>query len=96
MKGSKKETRTFDVNVTKAREVKDGVVVFDMEVNGVNIYSCWYREYITKEGKEGTMISFPQEKAEIDGETKYFNRAWFPISNELKDSIIEQLQKVVK
>lgn len=83
----------FIVEVIKAKEIKDGVVVFDMKANDITIYGCWYREYVNKEGKEGTMISFPSQKGE-DG--NYYNHCWFPISKELKLDIINQIGKIVE
>jgi len=94
MKGSKKnETKvTYEVEVTRAKEIKDGTVAFDMNVNGVSISGCFYREYTNKEGKEGSLISFPSEKGKDD---KYYNKAWFPISKEVKASIVSQLEALV-
>ena len=91
MKKSNQESKQFDVKVTRAREVKEGSVAFDMEVNGITVYGCWYNEYKTKEDKEGTMISFPSYK---NGD-KYYNHVWFPISKELKDNIVAQIEKLV-
>ena len=92
MKGSTKEANTYDVKVTRAKETKEGQVVFDMIVNGVNIYSCWYREGKDKNGKDYTMISFPSQKADNG---KYYNHCWFKIEDNLKEEIIAQLQKLV-
>lgn len=94
MKGSAKTTDKIDytVKVIKAKEIKEGTVAFDMKVNGVTIYGCFYREYTTKEGKEGTMISFPSYKADNGN---YYSHAWFPVSNELKDDIVKQLEGMV-
>lgn len=92
MKGSTKETNTYDVKVTRAKETKEGQVVFDMIVNGVNIYSCWYREGKDNNGKDYTMISFPSQKADNG---KYYNHCWFKIEDDLKEEIIAQLQKLV-
>ena len=94
MKGSTKTTETvnnYDVKVTRAKEVKDGIVAFDMVVNGVTIYGCWYREG-EKDGKEYQMISFPSQKGKDD---KYYNYCWFNIDDDLKSDIIAQLQKLV-
>lgn len=91
----KKQNETkveFKATVLKAKEVKDGKVTFDMEVNGIKIYSCWYNEYTNKSGKEGTMLSFPSYKGS-DG--NYYNYVWFPISQELKNDIIAQIEKLV-
>ena len=94
MKGSTKntESQTYDVKVTRAKEIKEGQVVFDMVVNGINIYSCWYREGKDKNGKDYTMISFPSQKADNG---KYYNHCWFKIEDSLKDEIVAQLQKLV-
>lgn len=97
MKGStnKQETQNtqeYSVKVTRAKETKEGIVAFDMLVNGVAIYGCWYREGKTKDGKEYQLISFPSHKG---GDDKYYNYAWFKITDELKSDIIEQLQKLV-
>lgn len=93
MKGStKNEANTYDVRVTRAKETKEGQVVFDMVVNGVTIYSCWYREGKEKNGKDYTMISFPSQKADNG---KYYNHCWFKIEDDLKEEIIAQLQKLV-
>lgn len=82
----------YSVEVIKAKEVKDGIIIFDMEVNGIKIYSCWYNEYKTKDGKDGTMLSFPSYKGS-DG--NYYNYVWFPISADLKANIIAQIEKLV-
>ena len=83
----------YEVKVLKAHEVKDGRVVFDIEVNGVKVYGCWYIEYKNKEGKEGTMISFPSYLG--NDEKTYYNHAWFPMSADVKKSIIDQLEKML-
>lgn len=92
MKGSTKETNTYSVKVTRAKEINSGQVVFDMIVNGVTIYSCWYREGTDKKGDDYTMISFPSQRADNG---KYYNHCWFKIEDDLKEEIIAQLQKLV-
>ena len=94
MKGSTKntESQTYDVKVTRAKEIKEGQVVFDMVVNGINIYSCWYREGKDKNDKDYTMVLFPSQKADNG---KYYNHCWFKIEDSLKDEIVAQLQKLV-
>lgn len=91
MKKPNQESKKYDVKVTRAKEVKEGSVAFDMEVNSISIYGCWYNEYKTKEGKEGTMLTFPSYK----NSDKYYNHVWFPISAELKADIIAQIEKLV-
>jgi len=92
MKASAKNKVEYKVEVTRAKEIQDGVVAFDMSVNGVTIYGCFYREYTTKEGKEGTMISFPSQKS---NNGNYYNHAFFPISNALKEDIVNQLSNML-
>ena len=92
MLGTQTETKVnYEVEVTRAKEFKDkNSIAFDMIVNGINIYGMWYREGI-KDGKEWSMINFPSHG--VDG--KYYNYAWFPISRELKEDIIEKIKKVL-
>ena len=97
MKGSTKtqeaqETMKYSVKVTRAKEVNEGSVAFDMTVNGVAIYGCWYREGQSKKGEDYQMISFPSHKG---GDGKYYNHAWFRIDDETKKDIIAQLQELV-
>lgn len=94
MKGSTKNTdsQNYDVKVTRAKEFKEGQVVFDMIVNGITIYSCWYREGKDKNGKDYTIVSFPSQKA---SNGKYYNHCWFKIEDSLKEEIVAQLQKLV-
>ena len=94
MKGStkKENTQNYDVKVTRAKEVKEGQVVFDMTVNGVTIYGCWYREGKSKAGEDYQIISFPSQKADNG---KYYNHCWFKIEDSLKEDIVAQLQKMV-
>lgn len=91
-KNQETDTQTYDVKVTRAKEVQEGQVVFDMVVNGVTIYGCWYREGVSKKGEEYQMISFPSHKGDND---KYYNYCWFKVEDDVKASIIEQLQKMV-
>ena len=86
----KEVTITYDVEVLRARELKEGFVVFDAKVNGIIIYGMKYSEGTSKKGEEYTMISFPNQKGKDDN---YYNHVFFPISNELKESIIAMLQK---
>lgn len=71
---------------------KEGTVAFDMEVNGLKVYGCWYKEGTNKDGKEYQIINLPQEKGK-DGE--YYSIVWFPMSKEVHENIIDQLQKLV-
>lgn len=92
MKGTKNTERVeYVCEVIRAKEVKEGRVAFDMKVNGVTVYGCWYVEG-TKDGNPYTIVNLPQYKAENG---KYYSHAWFPMSNEVKQNIIEQLEQMV-
>ena len=96
MKGSQKKSnetkRECECVVTRAKEIKEGTVSFDMEVNGVKVYGCWYKEGTSSNGKDYQIVNLPQEKGN-DGQ--YYSIAWFPMSKEVRENIIEQLQKMV-
>lgn len=91
-KQNNENTVEYSAKVLKAKEVKDGKIIFAMEVNDIKIYGCWYNEYKTKDGKDGTMLSFPSYTGS-DG--NYYNYVWFPISTDLKANIIAQIAKLV-
>lgn len=82
-----KKISAEEINVTRAAEVKEDVVMFDMEVRGIKIYGMCLRHYKNEKG-EGDIISFPSKQAK-DG--KYWDVAWFPISNDLKAGLIDKI-----
>lgn len=77
-----------DIEVTRASEIKEGTVAFDMTVRGIAIQGCFMRQYTNKEGAEGDLISFPSYKG---NNGKYYNFVWFPISKELKEQLKEKI-----
>ena len=100
-KSEKKEKKNYDVKVINARETKnDSIVMVDLEVNGVKIYSCILKEITCKKdgekhkkGDKCLIFNLPQEKG-TDG--KYYDRVWFPISNDMVDSIAAQVEDKLK
>ena len=95
MKGAeKKEERVeYVVKVLRAKDFTekskiDTNVAFDMEVNGIKIYGCWFKEGTSKDGKDYSVISLPSQKGK-DG--NYYSVAWFPISKELTKEIRGQI-----
>ena len=95
MKGAEKKEKRVEyvVNVLRAKDFTeksklDTNVAFDMEVNGINIYGCWFKEGTSKDGKDYSVISLPSQKGK-DG--NYYSVAWFPISKELTKEIREQI-----
>ena len=90
----------YKVTVLGARQTKnDAIVMVDLDVNGVKIYSCILKEItVKKDGekyKKGDtcyILNLPQEKV---GD-KYFDRVWFPISNKITDSVCEQVAHLLQ
>ena len=102
-KEAKKEAASdkvdYVIKVEAARATKnDAIVMVDLDVNGVKIKSCMLKEaVVTKDGekyKKGDkcyFLNFPSEKV---GD-KYYNRVWFPVSNENMEDIISQVKSLL-
>ena len=91
---TKKETQ-LTIRVTRANDfTKDGKtsIAFDMEVNGVTIYGCWYREG-EKDGKEWSMVNFPSIQDEKTG--KYYSHAYVKLTQDQVDEIAKQLENLL-
>ena len=90
----------YIIKVEAARATKnDEIVMVDLDVNDIKINSCMLKEAtVTKDGekyKKGDkcyFLNFPSEKV---GD-KYYNRVWFPVSNENLEDIIKQVQSLLK
>ena len=83
----KKDAVNFACEVLRAKKFDDGGISFDLSVNGVIIHGMRYIEYVTKEGKEGSMLSFPSYKKN----EKWFTHVWFPISRDLQQEIEKKI-----
>lgn len=89
----------YVIKVEAARTTKnESIIMVDLDVNGVKIKSCMLKEAtVTKDGekyKKGDtcyFLNFPSEKV---GD-KYYNRAWFPVSNENLEDIISQVKSLL-
>lgn len=93
-KAAEAAAQTLSIEVTRAKDFsKDGktAIAFDMKVNGVQIYNCWYRE---GEGKKGefSLVSFPSRKGD-DG--KYYNHVYVKLSDEQVDDIAKQIETLL-
>lgn len=94
-----KDTKKFKVNsltVLRAKQLKSSgkvsqTIAFDMEVNGIKIYGCYYLAG-EKKGKEWSMIKLPEHKGSDDN---YYSIVWFPISNDFVELVEEQLNELV-
>ena len=107
MFGSKKEEvkkeaadkYEYKVKVEAARATKnDSIVMVDLDVNGVKIKSCFLKEITVKKdgekykaGEKCLVLAFPSEKVG----NKYYNRAWFPVSNSDIDEIARQTKDLL-
>ncbi len=94
---TKAEAQELTIKVTRARDfTKDGAdgcsIAFDMIVNGVTIYGCWYREGKDKKGEDYSMVSFPSRKAD-DG--KYYNWAYVKLSDADVENISKQIEEII-
>lgn len=96
-KAEKPEALDLTFNVRRAKDfTKDGqdgcCIGFDMDVNNVTIYGCFYREGHTKKGDEYALVSFPSQKS---GD-KYYNHAYVRLSDEQIEEIAKQIEKVLE
>ena len=89
----------YQIKVEAARATKnDSIIMVDLDVNGVKIKSCMLKEATVKEDgekhKKGDIVYFLNFPSEKVGD-KYYNRAWFPVSNENLESIISQVKSLL-
>lgn len=84
------------VKVTRASELDQPddkfKIMFDIIVRGVAVQGMCFQSYTNVQGEKGDMITFPSYKAKNG---KYYNHAWFPITKELKDDIIKQIDSLI-
>lgn len=89
----------YKISVEAARTTKnDAIIMIDLDVNGIKIKGCMLKEItVTKDGekyKKGDtcyVVNFPSEKV---GD-KYYNRVWFPVSNDNIEDIIRQVKALL-
>lgn len=98
IKGKKKEEtkeQALEIKVARAKDFsKDDktTIAFDMVVNGVTIYGCYYREG-TKNGKDYAMVAFPSRKD--DKSDKYYNHAYVKLSDDDVENIASQIEDFI-
>lgn len=100
VKAEEQQKRSYEIKVENARATKnDSIVMVDLDVNGVKIKSCMLKEATVKEDgekhKKGDIVYFLNFPSEKVGD-KYYNRAWFPVSNENMQDIINQVQSLLQ
>ena len=99
VKAEEQQKITYEIKVEAARATKnDKIVMVDLDVNGVKIKSCMLKEAtVTKDGdkhKKGDTVYFLIFPSEKVGD-KYYNRAWFPVSNDNLEDIINQVKSLL-
>lgn len=99
-----KEMITYNVEVTAVRLTnKDTVCYFDMKCNGIIIRECVCIEYVNQKGETGFIIDFPKRaimdgdkiRKNSKGEDMYMSYCFFPITKELRLSIVSQIRAVL-
>jgi hypothetical protein len=101
-KEAKKEEvkNTYVVKVDAARTTKnESIVMIDLDINGVKVKSCMLKEVeCKKDGKTHKagdicyVVNFPSEKG---SNGKWYNIAWCPLSNDIIDDIVKQVQSIL-
>lgn len=96
-KNEEKQALDLNIKVIRAKDfTKDNMdcnIAFDMTVNDVTIYGCWYREGTDKKGKDYQMVAFPSRKDEKSG--KYYNWAYVSLSKEQVEDIAKQIEDLI-
>lgn len=73
--------------IDRAKVSKDGLVRFNLTLNGVSINGCRVAE-----GKNGDFIAFPSYKG-TDG--KYYQHVWVRLSSEDQDKILKEVEDMI-
>ena len=93
-----KEVQALTIKVIRAKDfTKENAegcnIAFDMEVNGVTIYGCWYREGKDKKGEDYALVSFPSRMDEKS--KKYYAWAYVKLSTEDIENISKQIEDLL-
>ena len=91
-----KEVRELEITVKRAKDFSDDEktsIAVDLEVNGVTIYNCWYREGKKKDGSDYALIAFPSRKDEKTD--KYYNHAYVKLSDDDIENIAKQIEQLI-
>lgn len=91
-----KEVKQLEITVKRAMDFSDDEktsIACDLEVNGVTIYNCWYREGEKKDGSDYALIAFPSRKDEKTN--KYYKHAYVKFSDEDIEEIAKQIEQLI-
>lgn len=70
-------------SVRRAKEFKDGGIVFDLNVDDITIYGCRVIQ-----GKKGDFVAFPQRKG---GDGKYYSHVYIALTEDETQEILEKV-----
>ena len=91
-----KEVKQLEITVKRAKDFSNDEktsIACDLEVNGVTIYNCWYREGEKKDGSDYALIAFPSRKDEKTD--KYYNHAYVKFSDADIENIAAQIEHLI-
>lgn len=93
-KAEAEKSAELQIEVNRVKDFSDDkgtCIAFDMTVNQVTIYGCYYREGTDKNGKEYSMVAFPSRKS---GD-KYYKHAYVKLSDADIDNISKQIEALL-
>lgn len=94
--------KNFDVVITKANVVKNGLVKFNCIVNGVFINEAWCKEIARKDGGVFHKIDFPSRPMtdkngntikDEDGYTKYYSYVLVPFDKVYTERVASMIEE---
>ena len=94
---TKEEVKQLEITVKRAKDFSDDEktsIAIDLEVNGVTIYNCWYREGKKKDGSDYSMVAFPSRE-DPKNKGKYYNHAYVKLSEEDVENIASQIEQLI-
>lgn len=91
----KKETKHYDIKVIKAKDISPKgkcTIAFDMEVNGIKIYGCYYKEGKKENGEPWALVDLPSQPGkDSNGDNTYWSIVWFPIDKGMIEEIADKI-----
>lgn len=92
-KAAEEAKQSFQIEVTRAKELDNGTIMFDMIVNNINIYGCSYKTLSRKDGSgEFAKIGFPSRKG---NDEKWYNHVYFKVTDAEVDVIEKGIEAVL-
>ena len=92
-KAAEEAKQSFQIEVTRAKELDNGTIMFDMIVNSINIYGCSYKTLSRKDGSgEFAKIGFPSRKG---NDEKWYNHVYFKVTDAEVDVIERGIEAVL-